>query len=62
MELLGRRNRTKFRESYVQPLLDAGWLAMTVPDKPTSRVQRYVMTDAGRRAVEALSGLDSARR
>lgn len=28
-------------QHYVKPLLDAGKLAMTIPDKPRSRNQRY---------------------
>jgi ATP-dependent DNA helicase RecG len=28
-------------------LLDGGIIRMTVPDKPTSSKQRYVLTDAG---------------
>ena len=33
--------RTRFRDRVVRPLLDAGWLEMTVPDKPRSLKQRY---------------------
>jgi hypothetical protein len=33
--------------SGLEPLLDGGILRMTVPDKPTSSKQRYVLTDAG---------------
>jgi ATP-dependent DNA helicase RecG len=33
----------------VRPLLDAGLLAMTVPDKPTSSKQKYRTTEAGKR-------------
>ena len=38
--------RTRFRDRVVRPLLDAGWLEMTVPDKPRSLKQRYRTTDA----------------
>jgi len=47
MELVGRRDRTKFRTKFLQPLLDAHLMEMTVPDKPRSRSQRYVTTIAG---------------
>ena len=33
---------------HVVPLLSSGLLAMTVPDKPRSKAQRYVLTEAGR--------------
>ena len=48
MAVMRRKDRTKFRNQVVRPLLEAGWIAMTVPDKPTSRNQRYRTTAAGR--------------
>lgn len=51
MEPSGRTNRTKFRDQVVAPLLDAGLLEMTIPDKPRSSKQQYRTTDAGRAAL-----------
>ncbi len=51
MAVAGRKDRTKFRNQVLRPLLDAGWIEMTVPDKPTSRKQRYRTTAAGRDVV-----------
>jgi hypothetical protein len=28
-------------------MIDAGWLAMTLPEKPRSPLQRYITTKAG---------------
>ena len=47
MEQAGRTNRTKFRDQVLRPLLDSGWLEMTIPDKPRSSKQRYRTTPAG---------------
>jgi len=47
----GRTNRTKFRDQVLAPLLDAGLVEMTVPDKPRSPKQQYRMTEAGRAAL-----------
>lgn len=44
----GRTNRTKFRDQVIRPLLEAGLLEMTIPDKPRSSKQQYATTDAGR--------------
>lgn len=52
MELAGRSNRTKFRDQVVRPLLEAGYLEMTIPAKPRSSKQRYRTTEAGRRVLE----------
>ena len=43
----GRRNRTKFRDSFIKPLLEEGFLVLTIPGKPRSRMQRYRTTGAG---------------
>ncbi|MFZ5759249.1 MAG: Fic family protein [Thermodesulfobacteriota bacterium] len=48
MNLVGRTNRTKFRDQILRPLLDAGFIEMTIPDKPTSSKQKYRLTAAGK--------------
>lgn len=50
--LCGRMDRTKFRDQVVRPLLQAGLLEMTIPDKPTSSQQRYRTTTAGARLLD----------
>ena len=40
-------DRKNLRTSYLQPALDAGLIEMTLPDKPTSRHQRYRRTADG---------------
>ena len=47
----GIGDREDFRSRYIAPLLAAGWLVMTIPDKPRSTKQRYRLTDAGRVAL-----------
>ncbi|MDE2617145.1 MAG: DUF4062 domain-containing protein [Burkholderiales bacterium] len=47
MAVAKRTDRTKFRHQVVQPLMDQGWLEMTLPDKPTSSQQKYRLTLAG---------------
>lgn len=51
MEQCGRSDRTKFRDQVVGPLLEAGLLEMTIPEKPTSPRQRYRTTPAGQALV-----------
>lgn len=48
----GRTDRTKFRDQVVAPLLKAGLLEMTIPDKPRSSKQQYRITEAGRRTLQ----------
>ncbi|MFH2203835.1 MAG: ATP-binding protein [Elusimicrobiota bacterium] len=47
MKLLRRSDRTKFREGVLGPLLTAGLIVPTIPEKPRSRLQRYRTTAAG---------------
>ena len=46
--LLHFSNRTKFRNKYIKPLIAEGLLAMTVPNKPNSRLQKYYTTEKGK--------------
>lgn len=41
MKRLGLSHRPTFRKNYLHPALNSGLIEMTVPDKPTSRNQRY---------------------
>lgn len=42
MEFMGLVNRGNFVKHYLKPLLEAGKLVMTIPDKPKSKKQKYV--------------------
>ena len=41
LEKLGLKSRLTFRKNYLQPALEAGLIAMTDPNNPTNRNQRY---------------------
>ena len=41
MDKLGLKSRNSFRDNYLNPALDAGVIALTEPEKPTSRNQKY---------------------
>jgi ATP-dependent DNA helicase RecG len=44
----GLRDREHFVNEHLTPLVAAGLLEMTIPDKPRSSKQRYLLTEAGR--------------
>ena len=46
-EELGLRDDEHFRKAYLLPALESGLLERTIPDKPQSRKQRYVLTAKG---------------
>lgn len=48
LEAVGLKPLSQNYTRHVVPLIEAGLLAMTVPDKPRSKAQRYRITDAGR--------------
>lgn len=41
------RGQANFRDRYLLPALNVGFVEMTIPDKPRSRRQRYRLTPAG---------------
>lgn len=51
---LGLKHRPNFRENYLRPALERDLIEPTIPDKPTSRLQKYRLTEKGRELLERL--------
>ncbi len=47
MERAGVSHRSHFRRKHLKPLLEAGLVRMTNPDKPRAPNQRYVLSEVG---------------
>ncbi|MDO4764092.1 MAG: transcriptional regulator, partial [Flavobacteriaceae bacterium] len=47
-EQLGLLDRENFRKIYLNPAIEQGWVALTIPDKPTSSKQKYYLTEKGK--------------
>ena len=56
MQALGLKDRMHFSKGYLTPALSEGFIELTIPDKPKSRLQRYRLTAKGQAAL--LSKLD----
>jgi ATP-dependent DNA helicase RecG len=48
MDFLEWKDRTKFRNKYIKPLLELEVIAMTLPNKPSSPNQEYYLTQIGK--------------
>ena len=48
-EAFGLKSRRRLRETHLAPALSAGLIQYTFPEKPKSRLQKYRLTDAGRK-------------
>jgi len=48
MSHLGLRHKPNFIERVLKPLMDKGLIAMTVPEKPQSKFQKYVKVEGDR--------------
>lgn len=46
--LLNLKDRKNFIRNYLRPLLTEELIALTIPNKPRSRLQRYIITEKGR--------------
>ena len=53
-------HRDHFTATYLRPALDTGLIEMTLPDKPTSRHQRYRRTAAGEALAQHANAKDSS--
>lgn len=47
MKQMKLNNREYFLLEYLQPALQAGFVEMTIPDKPKSKLQKYRLTEKG---------------
>jgi len=47
MSFMKLKHRETFMNNYLRPLLEANCIAMTIPDKPKSPSQRYIITQVG---------------
>jgi predicted HTH transcriptional regulator len=54
MAKLELTHRTTFRENYINPCEENGWIEMTIPDKPQSKNQKYRLTQAGKSVLEKI--------
>ena len=45
---IGLRNDYRSFKRHIQPLIAKGFIEMTLPDKPTSKLQKYRITAKGR--------------
>ena len=48
LDAAGLANAYLNYKRHIQPLIADGWLEMTIPDKPNSRLQKYRLTPKGR--------------
>lgn len=54
-ELYQWSNTTKFKAKYVSPLIEAQFVCMAFPDKPTSPNQRYFLTASGKALLDNMT-------
>ena len=50
-EIAGVHHRSFFKKQHLNPLIEHGLVAMTIPDKPQSSKQKYVITEAGKELI-----------
>ncbi|MBQ6790131.1 MAG: ATP-dependent DNA helicase RecG, partial [Paludibacteraceae bacterium] len=54
MDLLHIKSRRYVRENYLNPAIEAGYLAMRYPDKPNSSNQAYFLSPKGLKLLQQL--------
>ncbi|MFH2047460.1 MAG: Fic family protein [Pseudomonadota bacterium] len=52
MKALNLSHRPTFRKNYLHPAINKGFIEMTIPDKPNSRIQQYRITSKGISAIK----------
>jgi ATP-dependent DNA helicase RecG len=54
-EKIGLYKNTKNYNHHIKPLIEAGWLNLTLPNKPTSKNQQYFTTELGKKLLTILT-------
>jgi ATP-dependent DNA helicase RecG len=54
LENIALYNNSRNFDNYIKPLIEVGWLNQTIPDKPTSKNQKYYTIDLGKKLLEVL--------
>ena len=52
MESMSLKDRKSLRENYINPALEAKYIAMQYPDSPKHPNQKYYLTDLGKSLLE----------
>ena len=53
-DMLGLSHRENFRLKYLKPALEQGFIEMTIPDRPSSKSQKYRLTILGKQLKDKL--------
>lgn len=51
MDVCGYKDGDSFRKSVLNVMIEKEWVAMTLPDKPKSKAQRYIITEKGKNTI-----------
>ena len=55
MGCAGEKNKNRFRQTILKPLVDTGLVEPTIKDIPNSPKQKYSLTDKGRENLQSIS-------
>ena len=55
LENLALYNNSRNFDNYIKPLIEIGWLQKTIPNKPTSKNQKYYTTELGKKLLDFIS-------
>lgn len=55
MDCAGEKNKSRFRQTILKPLVDTGLVEPTIKDIPNSPKQKYALTDNGREKLQTIS-------
>jgi len=55
LETLELYNNSQNFDNYIRPLIEVAWLNLTIPDKPTSKNQKYYTSDLGKKLLTLIS-------
>ena len=53
-DMLGLSHRENFRLKYLKPALEKGFIEMTIPERPSSKLQKYRLTILGKQLKDKL--------